>query len=57
MKEKMKDLKQIDCGPECGFMIRSHDEKELLDLTKMHVKGAHNLKMTDADLRPRMMPA
>ncbi len=50
VKEK-KQLKQIDCGPECGFLIRSHDEKEILDMTRKHVKQFHGMDMSEADVK------
>jgi predicted small metal-binding protein len=56
--ETMKgELKQISCDPECGFLIRSHDEKEILGTAKTHVKNVHHMKVTDADLRERMTAA
>ncbi|MDA8156912.1 MAG: DUF1059 domain-containing protein [Actinomycetota bacterium] len=50
-KEKKQQLKQIDCGPECGFLIRSHDEKEIIELTKKHVKQYHGMDMTDQEIK------
>jgi predicted small metal-binding protein len=44
-------LEKIECDPGCGFMVRSHDEKELIDLTKLHVKTQHNQEVTDDSLR------
>ena len=44
-------LEKIECDPRCGFMVRSHDEKELIDLTKLHVKMQHNKEVTDDSLR------
>lgn len=50
-------LKQVSCDPECGFMIRSHDEKELTNIVKMHTKNAHNMNITDKDVQDRMKDA
>jgi hypothetical protein len=27
-------LKQIECEPKCGFLVRSHDEAELIRIAK-----------------------
>ncbi|MDA8172990.1 MAG: DUF1059 domain-containing protein [Nitrospiraceae bacterium] len=50
-EKKQQQLKQIDCGPECGFLIRSHDEKEIIELTKKHVKQHHGMDMTDQEIK------
>ena len=50
-----QNLKQIACDPSCGFMIRSHEEKEVLDGAMKHVKHSHPaMKITTADLKSRM---
>ena len=43
-------LEQIECDPACGFLVRSHDRKELFSLTKTHVKNQHGKNVTDSDL-------
>lgn len=53
VKEK-KLLKQINCGPECGFMIRSHDEKEIIEITRKHVKQFHGMDMSEQEVRKDM---
>ncbi len=50
-KEKKHQLKQIDCGPECGFLIRSHDEKEIVDIARKHVKQFHGMDMSEQDIK------
>ena len=47
-------LKAIECDPECGFMIKSHDEKEVVTVAKTHAKNKHNLEATDDDMKKRM---
>lgn len=44
-------LKMLECPPECGFMVRSHDEKELYDMAKQHAKNIHKMKMSDKELK------
>jgi predicted small metal-binding protein len=47
----MGDLKKIECDPKCGFMVQSHEEKELVDVAKEHVKKYHNKTVTDEDVK------
>ena len=48
------ELKQIECDDKCGFMVRSHDESELLNIAKTHVKTMHNMNVTDDDMKKKM---
>lgn len=50
-KEGKQQLKQINCGPECGFLMRSHDEKEIIEATKKHVKQFHGQDMSEAEIK------
>ena len=59
MKKEMKKedkpmLKSVTCDPDCGFMVRSHDEKELVGMVKQHVKSAHNKDVSDKDVMAMM---
>lgn len=48
-------LSQLECDPACGFMVRSHDEREALDLGMKHVRRAHpDMKMSESDLKKMM---
>jgi predicted small metal-binding protein len=47
-------IKEVNCGPECGFLIRSHDEKELIEIVKAHAKNVHNMTITEEDVRVKM---
>ena len=51
--EKMV-FKSVTCGPECGFMCRSHDEKELTAIVKKHAETAHKMKMSDKEIKGMM---
>jgi predicted small metal-binding protein len=44
-------LKQIECEPKCGFLIRGHDEKEILAIAMNHAKTAHKMSVTEKDAR------
>ena len=50
-------LKKVECDPKCGFMVRSHDEKELIDITRAHAKKSHDMSVTDADVKKMMKDA
>jgi predicted small metal-binding protein len=53
----MEALKSISCDPTCGFMVRSHDEKEVVGFAKTHVKKAHKMKTTDKELKAMVKSA
>jgi len=50
-------LKMVECDPKCGFMVRSHDEKEIIDIIKQHAKKAHNMSVSDKDAASKMKDA
>jgi predicted small metal-binding protein len=47
-------VKEVACDPSCGFRIQSRDEKEIIAITKKHVKSHHNKSLTDADVKGMM---
>ena len=50
-----KKLRQIACDPACGFMVQSHDEKEVLKMAMEHAKKNHKeIKVTEASLKKMM---
>ncbi len=49
-KEDKRVYKTVTCSPECGFMVRSHDDKELTEIVKSHAKKMHNKDLTDKDV-------
>ena len=51
------DLKKVECDPTCGFMVRSHDEKELVDLVIQHAKKSHNMDVSEKDVKEKMKAA
>ena len=54
-EEKMAGpLKSISCDPGCGFSIQSRDEKEVLSVTKNHVKKVHHMDITEKKAREMM---
>ena len=50
----MEELKSITCDPACGFMVRSHDGKEVMDMARTHVKKAHKMNTSDSELKKMM---
>jgi len=50
----METMKSVSCDPACGFSIRSHDEKEIVDIVKGHAKKHHNMDMTDEKVKEMM---
>ena len=50
-------LKQVECDPKCGFLVRSHDEKEIVEVAIQHMKKAHSKVITEKDARTMMKDA
>ena len=50
-------LKQAGCDPSCGFLVRSHDEGEVVRLIVAHLKTAHNQVITEAHARSGLQDA
>ncbi|MBI4100480.1 DUF1059 domain-containing protein [Candidatus Microgenomates bacterium] len=46
-----RSLKRIICDPECGFMVQSHDEEELVEIAKKHAKTMHDMEASDEEIR------
>jgi len=51
------NLKKVECDPKCGFMVRSHDEKEIIDLVTQHAKKSHNMSVTEKAVRTKIRDA
>jgi predicted small metal-binding protein len=50
-------LKKVECDPKCGFLIQSHDEKEIAEITIQHAKNAHNMVITEKDVKAMLKAA
>ena len=50
-------LKKVECEPKCGFMIRSHDEKEVIKIAIEHAKKSHNMTITEKEIKAMMKNA
>jgi predicted small metal-binding protein len=54
-KGEMGAMKTFSCDDKCGFMVKSHDGKEVMAAAKAHVKKHHaEMKMTDKQLKEMM---
>ncbi|MFN3480281.1 MAG: DUF1059 domain-containing protein [Thermodesulfovibrionales bacterium] len=43
-------LYSIECDPKCGFIIKSHDKEEVIEIAKRHGKEKHKMDITDKDI-------
>jgi predicted small metal-binding protein len=50
-------LKKIECDPKCGFLVQSHDEKEIVEIALQHAKKAHSMNITQKDVKGMMKDA
>ncbi len=50
-------MKTIQCESPCNFMVKSHDEKELVEIVKTHAKKIHNMNMADKDVKAMIKAA
>ncbi|HUJ19587.1 MAG TPA: DUF1059 domain-containing protein [Nitrospirota bacterium] len=50
-------LKKVECDPKCGFMIQSHDEKEIVQIATQHAKKSHNMTISEKDVKEMMKDA
>jgi predicted small metal-binding protein len=41
----------IECGPECGFKVQSHDGKEVITIAMKHAKEKHNMNVSEEQLK------
>ena len=52
-----QQLKKITCEPLCGFVVISHDEKELIEIAIQHVKNVHKMVLTEKDAKAKIESA
>jgi len=51
----MMGAKMVQC--DCGFMVQSHNENEIVKMAQMHVKDTHKSDLSMRDARAMMKPA
>jgi predicted small metal-binding protein len=50
-------ISRVECDPKCGFMVRSHDEKELINVATRHARKLHNMTITEAEAKKMVTKA
>jgi predicted small metal-binding protein len=50
-------LKKVECDPKCGFLVRSHDKKEIVEIAMRHAKKYHDMPITEKDVKDMMKDA
>lgn len=50
-------MKKVECDSPCNFSIKSHDEKEIIEMVKLHAKKMHNMTITDKDVKEKIKDA
>ena len=39
------------------FSVKSHDEKEIIEMAKQHAKKSHNMEISEKELKEMIRPA
>ncbi len=55
--EKAKEMKKIECPAPCNFAVKSHDEKEIIELAMKHAQNKHKMKISEKELKEMIQPA
>jgi len=50
-------LKKIECPAPCSFSVKSHDEKEIIELAMQHAQKKHNMKISEKEVKEMIKPA
>jgi len=57
MEEAPRSLFKVECVPDCGFLVRSHDREELVNAATHHTKRIHNQDVLQAEIENMIQPA
>lgn len=57
MEETPRSLWKVECVPECGFMVRSHNREEIHNAVTHHTKTIHNQDVPPAEIENMIRPA
>jgi predicted small metal-binding protein len=52
-----EDMKKIECPSPCNFSVRSHDEKEIIEVVIQHAKKSHNMNISEQEVKKMIEPA
>ena len=50
-------MKKVECPSPCNFSVKSHDEKEIIEMAKRHAKKSHNMEISEKELMSMIKPA
>ncbi len=56
-KQKQEKLMKLECDPLCGFMIRSHENDEIVRFSKEHASDVHHTDYSNEAIRKMIKPA
>ena len=45
------EMKKIECPAPCSFSVKSHDEKEIIELAMQHAQKKHNMKISEKEVK------
>jgi len=52
-----EQMKKAQCPSPCNFMVKSHDEKEIVEFVMQHAKKSHNMDLAEQDAKKMVEPA
>lgn len=50
-KTQTVQLYQVECAPECGFLIRDHDQTEIVPILITHCVNTHSNALSAEEAR------
>jgi len=50
-------MKKIECRAPCSFTVKSHDEKEIIELAMQHAQNKRNMKISEEELNGMIQAA
>jgi predicted small metal-binding protein len=50
-------MKKIECPSPCNFSVKSHDEKEIVEMVKQHAKKIRNMEISEKEIQAMIRPA
>jgi len=57
VKTMAEQMKKLECPAPCNFSVKSHDEKEIVEIAMRHAKKSHNMTITEEELKKMIKPA
>ena len=50
-------MKKIECPLPFNFSVKSHDEKEIVEMVKQHAKRIHNMEISEKEIQAMIKTA